>query len=111
MTEAVAQATTQSPEEISQLASEIQARIANLESLFEESLEGEMDALKLVLRDNPSAAALMLDEDVGLLVKNLMRTVQAAVVEANSAKEKKPRAAKKQLSKEEIDAALAAEGL
>jgi hypothetical protein len=75
--------------QISQLASEISARIAALSSLFDESLEGEMDALKICLVENPSAAALMKDEDVGLLVRNLRRTVDAAILEANKPKEKK----------------------
>jgi hypothetical protein len=54
-----------SPEEISQLASEIQTRISALESLFEDDLRGEMASLKACLIENPSAAALLKDEDVG----------------------------------------------
>ena len=107
-----AAAVAQDPAEISQLASEIQTRISNLESLFEDNLKGEMDALKLTLRENPSAAALMLDEDVGLLVKNLMRITNVAIQEANESKAKgKPKKEKVQLTKEQIDAALAEEGL
>ena len=107
-----AAAVAQDPAEISQLASEIQTRIASLESLFEDNLKGEMDALKLTLRENPSAAALMLDEDVGLLVKNLMRITNVAIQEANESKAKgKPKKEKVQLTKEQIDAALAEEGL
>lgn len=106
------QVIAQDPAEISQLASEIQTRIANLENLFEDDLKGEMDALKIVLRENPSAAALMMDEDVGLLVKNLMRITNTAIQEANESKAKgKPKKEKVQLTKEQIDAALAAEGL
>lgn len=105
-------AIAQDPAEISQLASEIQTRIANLESLFEDDLKGEMDALKIVLRENPSAAALMLDEDVGLLVKNLMRITNVAIQEANESKAKgKPKKSKEQFTPEQIAAALAAEGL
>jgi hypothetical protein len=98
--------------EISQLASEIQSRISALEALFEDSLVNEMDSLKICLVENPSAAALLKDEDVGLLVKALMRTVNVAVAEAIAGKEKKPRKdVKKQFSQAEMDAALAAEGL
>lgn len=98
-------------QEISQLASEIQTRIAALEGLFEDDLRGEMASLKTCLIENPSAAALLKDEDVGLLVKNLMRTVSQAVAEAVAGKTKAPKAAKTKLSKEEIEAALAADGL
>lgn len=97
--------------EISQLAAEIRTRIENLESLFEDSLVGEMDALKATLVENPSAAALLKDEDIGLLVKNLMRTVTTAVQEAITSKTKKPAKSKEKLSPEQIAAALAAEGL
>lgn len=105
------QAQVVSPE-ISQLAAEISQRIANLESLFEENLDGEMDSLKACLRENPSAAALLLDEDVGLLVKNLKRTASVAATEAAQAKasgKKKPAASKVKLTPEQIQAALDAE--
>lgn len=102
----------QSKEEISQLASEVQTRIAALEGLFEDSLVGEMEALKVTLKANPSAAALMRDEDIGLLVAALRRTVQADVEEATSEKKsgRKPKQ-KTVFTKEELDAALAEEGL
>ena len=100
-------------QEISQLAAEIQSRIANLESLFDENLDGEIDSLKACLIENPSAAALLMDEDVGLLVKNLKRTVAVAAKEAAEAKQKgtkKTAAAKVKLTPAEIQAALDAEG-
>ena len=93
-----------------QLVSEIQARIKALESLFDESLTGEMDALKEALIQNPSAAALLKDEDIGLLVKNLRRTVASAISEAAEGKKKSAKS-KTRLTKEEIEAALEAEGL
>lgn len=96
--------------EISQLASEISTRIAALESLFDEALDGEMDALKAVLIENPSAAALMKDEDVGLLVANLRRTVSAALVEASKPKEKKTKASVVRLTPEQMQKALEEEG-
>ena len=98
--------------EVSQLAAEIQSRIANLEALFEENLDGEMDSLKACLIENPSAAALLLDEDVGLLVKNLRRTVSVAATSAAEAKSKgtkKTAATKVKLTPEQIQAALDAE--
>ena len=104
--------TSQPKEEISQLASEVQTRIAALEGLFEDSLVGEMEALKVTLKANPSAAALMRDEDIGLLVAALRRTVQADIEEATSEKKsgRKPKQ-KTSFTKEELDAALAEEGL
>ena len=94
-----------------QLASEIQARIANLETLFEASLRGEMEALKVCLVANPNAAALLKDEDVGLLVKNLRRTVSVAIMEASKEEEKKPAKAKaKPFTAAEMQAALDSEG-
>lgn len=93
--------------EVSQLASEIQARILALESLFDEPLKAEMNELKRVLLANPSAASLLKDEDVGLLVRNLRRTVSSAIAEASAAKEKKPSTRKtKPLTKDELKQAL-----
>ena len=99
-------------QKVVQLVSEIQARIEALDALFEESLRGEMDALKECIIQNPAAAALLKDEDIGNLVRNLRRTVSTALVEA-SEKKAKPRgkAASTRLTKEELEAALAAEGL
>ena len=98
--------------ETTQLVSEIQARIKALESLFEESLTGEMDALKEALVQNPSAAALLKDEDIGLLVANLRRTVASALSDAAESKKKPAKdKAKTRMTKEEIEAALEAEGL
>ena len=111
MSTEAATAVSKSPEEISQLASEIQTRISSLESMFEDNLRGEMASLKTCLIENPSAAALLKDEDVGLLVKNLMRTVSQAVAEAVAGKAKAPKKEKTKLTKEEIEAALAADGL
>lgn len=102
---------TEATRESLQLASEIQARIANLESLFEMPLRDEMEALKVCLVSNPNAAALLKDEDVGLLVKNLRRTVSAAIVEANKPKERKTAKPKaKAFTAEEMQKALDEEG-
>ena len=101
------QEVSQPSPEMSQLASEISVRIANLEALFEEPLRDEMAALKSALVENPSAAALMKDEDVGILVRNLRRTVSVAIAEANKPKERKTPAKKnKQLTKEELQQAI-----
>lgn len=105
------QEATEVQADLSQLAAEIQARITNLSALFEENLEGEMDSLKLCLVENPSAAALLKDEDVGLLVAALRRTVSAAVMEAVA--EKKPGKAKsatKKFTAEELQKVLDEEG-
>lgn len=98
---------TNSEVETSQLASEIQARILALESLFDEPLKAEMNELKRVILANPSAASLLKDEDVGLLVRNLRRTVSTAIAEASAAKEKKPASRKtRPLTKDELKQAL-----
>jgi hypothetical protein len=107
------QAQTLANSNISQLASEIQSRISVLEGLFAESLDGEMDALKACIIENPSAAALLKDEDVGLLVKALRRTVSVAATEAAAEKKpgaKKAAAAKVKLTPAQIQAALDEEG-
>lgn len=97
---------------MTQEVAEIQARILNLDSLFESSLQMEMDALKETLLKNPNAAGLLKDEDIGLLVKNLNRLVATDIQEANDSKRKpKEKKATTRLTKEEIDAALAEEGL
>lgn len=100
--------------EMSQLASEIATRISNLHSLFAMDLEGEIDELKKALKENPNAAMLLKDEDIGILVTNLRRTVTIAVEETEKAKAvgKKGRtsAAKKQMSADELEEALAKEG-
>lgn len=111
ITTAIAVATEGEAEAL-QLASEIAARILNLESLFEESLKGEMESLKQCILANPNAAALLKDEDVGTLVANLRRTVSAAVIEANKPKTKgaSKGKTKQQFTPEELKAALEAEG-
>jgi hypothetical protein len=95
--------------ETAQLASEIQARIKNLETLFEQPLKDEMQSLKLSLIENPAACMLLMDEDIGELVKNLRRTVTVAVVTEAEGK-KKPSTKTKPLTGAELEAALAAEG-
>lgn len=94
-----------------QIASEIQARISQLESLFEQPLKDEMESLKQALLENPAATELLMDEDIGALVQALRRITATAAIA--SVKEKAPAKPKKAklLSKEELDAALAAEGL
>lgn len=97
-----------SPED-QQLASEIRTRIGLLDEMFGESLVGEMDALKVVLKANPSASALLFDQDVGNLVRNLQRTVVKSVEEAKAKKEssgkgRKPKS--KPMTPEELNAAL-----
>lgn len=112
MSEANTEAVQQTVEatETSQLVAEIKARIAALDALFEESLQGEMDSLKVCLIANPSAAALLMDEDVGTLVANLRRTVSVALQEATDNKKPRGKTAAKKLTKEEIEAAFEAEG-
>lgn len=94
--------TMDSPE---QVASEIQIRIQNLFPLNGDELRTEMDSLKRVLLENPSACILLKDEDIGACVDNLRRITGAALVTASASKNKKdPK--KVSLTKEEMDAAL-----
>ena len=103
---------TEEAGKVIQLVSEIQARIEALDSMFEDSLKDEMDALKECIIQNPAAAALLKDEDIGNLVRNLRRTVAVALTEASERKAKpKGKAVSTRLTKEELEAALAAEGL
>lgn len=91
-----------------QLASEMSQRIAQLENFIGEDLKHEMDALKVALLENPSAAALLKDEDVGLLVASIRRIVGIAIAN-NAAKEKKPKepkASAKKLTAAEMQSAL-----
>lgn len=75
-------------EENNQKASELSKRIEALDALNGESLKGEMAALKVAILENPAASALLLDEDVGLLVKALRKMTGVALTNAAAGKEK-----------------------
>lgn len=90
-----------------QTASEISARIQQLNALMGEDLSNEMRQLKTALLANPAACLLIKDEDVGMLVTNLRRILNISVASAAAAKEKKPPKEKApKLTAEQLAAAL-----
>lgn len=91
-----------------EVASEISQRISLLNALSEADLANEMRELKIALKENPSACALMMDEDIGLLVEALRKLTHKAITAASTSK-KVGTAAKpavKKLSAAELAAAL-----
>lgn len=91
---------------VSQAAADIIPRIRELETLSGEDLAGEMTLLKGALLANPDAVALMLPEDIGLMVAALRKITGQAITEAS---EKKPRgtgAKKKALTAADMEAAF-----
>lgn len=90
-----------------QALSDIDRRIKELENLMDDDLRHAMGELKQALKQNPSAAELILDEDVGKMVSALRRMRQLAVVNTpKTTKAKtKPKTKEVQFSKEELEAA------
>lgn len=92
-----------------EVASEISQRISLLNALSEADLANEMRELKIALKENPSACALMMDEDIGLLVEALRKLTHKAITAASTTSRKTGTAAKpaaKKLSAAELAAAL-----
>ncbi len=99
---------TQNPEEIK---SEISSRIALLNNMSEASLRDEMRELKTALKENPSACALLLNEDIGTMVTALRKITAKAMTASTEAKAKTTRASTakptvKKLTAAELAAAL-----
>lgn len=93
--------------EVSQAAADIIPRIRELETLSGEALEKEMQLLKGALLENPSAADLMLPEDIGMMVTALRKVTGQSIADAT--KEKAAggtRKKSKALSAEEMAAAF-----
>lgn len=67
-----------------QIHSEIATRIRLLNEMSEANLKDEMRELKVALKENPAACALLMDEDIGLLVSNLRRLTKKEISEAES---------------------------
>lgn len=87
----------------------IKQRIAELEEMSDEDLKSAMSDLKRALKENPSAVAIMLPEDVGLMVRALRRITGEAVEAAAKKKTSKTKAPKvdlKRMTKEEVDALI-----
>lgn len=91
--------------ELTQKASEIQARIRSLCNFDGDNLENEMSALKLALLENPAACQLLMPEDIGMMVSNLQRIVSISAIMAAEDK-KKPKKEKQKFTQEEMQKAL-----
>lgn len=92
-----------------QAYADILPRIQALKELDSEDLENAMKELKDALMKNPSAATLMLPEDIGEMVKALRKTTGQTMVEATKAKktgEPKAPKAKKTMTADELSAAF-----
>lgn len=70
----------------------IRAKIDDLESRMGSDLKVAMEELKIALRSNPEACELMLDEDIGEMVKALRRMTMQDVIETKEPGKKKPKA-------------------
>lgn len=93
-----------------QLASDLQKRIADLDSLSGVDLKNEMANLKQSLMQNPSACMLLMEEDIGKLVSSLRRMLGNAVVSAAAVKTRSTSTAKSKtkLSVDELNNILEA---
>jgi len=83
---------------------QILAKIAQLEVTDEgEPLRGAMDDLKAALKANPAACAAMLPEDIGLMVKHLMRLTGKEIEDTMAGKKsaRKPKVDLKNLTAEQ----------
>lgn len=69
---------------------DIKPKIDSLVSLSDDDLRGAMKSLKDALMKNPAATSLMLDTEIGEMVKALRRMTGEALVAATT-KEKKPK--------------------
>lgn len=88
-----------------QAYADILPRINELASLDSEKLEGAMKDLKGALLQNPSAAELMLPEDIGAMVSALRKLTGQTIVEAAKTKKSGGTGSrKKNLTAEEMEA-------
>lgn len=86
---------------------DIVTKINDLKSLMEDDLKEGMSALKAAIKKNPSAADLLLDEELGLMVVALRRMRGITIAEATKETKpgRKPKAKEVALSAEELEAA------
>lgn len=75
-------------ETLSQASADIKARIEQLSALDSEDLKPAMGELKKALMENPDACAILLPQDIGEMVKALMRITGQAIEEQVKAKSK-----------------------
>lgn len=86
---------------------DIVTKINDLKSLMEDDLKEGMSALKAAIKKNPSAADLLLDEELGLMVVALRRMRGITIAEATKETKpgRKPKAKEVALSADELEAA------
>lgn len=86
---------------------DIVTKINDLKSLMEDDLKEGMSALKAAIKKNPSAADLLLDEELGLMVVALRRMRGITITEATKETKpgRKPKAKEVALSADELEAA------
>lgn len=78
-------------------STEISERISQLETLMGDDLRNEMSSLKQAIMENPSACALLHDQDIGKLVTALRNITGQALVSAEA--KKKPATKSKAVEK------------
>ena len=89
-----------------QVCSDITLKIRNLESLSGDELKSEMSALKVAIMENPQACALLLPEDIGIMVSSLRKIVGTAIVAASTKKTSAKKPSTKKMTAAELAAAL-----
>ena len=89
-----------------QICSDITLKIRALEALSGDDLKSEMSALKRAIMENPQACALLLPEDIGVMVSSLRKIVGTAIVAASTKKTAAKKPAQKKMTAAELAAAL-----
>ena len=89
-----------------QVCSDITLKIRSLEALSGDELKGEMSALKKAIMENPQACALLLPEDIGIMVASLRKIVGTAIVAASTKKTTAKKPSTKKMTAAELAAAL-----
>lgn len=92
-----------------EVASELSTRITQLCDMSECDLKTEMQQLKSLIKENPAACSLLLDEDIGKMVAALRKITGNAIAQATASKSRAKKAAApkhKALTAEELAAAL-----
>lgn len=81
---------------------EIREKIQDLLGKEKDELTTAMDKLKIALRENPSVCALLLPEDIGIMVKKLRERVGKMISEIPEKKERKTKQPKIDLTNPEV---------
>lgn len=79
----------------------IRSMIQNLSEVGESGLRQEMDKLKVALKENPAACELLMPEDIGEMVKHIMKLEGKMIFDAKVKAESK--AAKKKGGSDKVN--------